>query len=319
MNALNQAWCAAVQQFEGYLRLERSLAENSILAYMSDLKRFAQFVPVPIDPLAVTPEHILAFLEALHGSGIQARSQARMLSALRIFYTHVRLDHPTHIDPTALVELPQLGHKLPSVLSVHQIETMLQAIDHTTPIGIRNRAIVEMLYGTGMRVSELVTLPIGHLYADEGFVRIIGKGNKERLVPIGAIALKYSQIYLNEVRMHVHIQPGYADLLFLNRRGKGLTRVMVFLLVQKLAKMAQISVNVSPHVFRHSFATHLVERGADLRAVQEMLGHSCITTTEMYTHLDRNYLKQTMQMYHPRNQGKHGSISNRIQDAELLS
>ncbi len=305
MTTLNQAWHSALQEFESYLLLERSLAKNSTLAYLSDLKKFAQFVQDAVDPLTVTSEHILDFLETLHSLGIQARSQARMLSALRIFHIHIRLNHPKHIDPTELVALPQLGRKLPSVLSVHQIETMIQVIDHTTPIGIRNRAIVEMLYGTGMRVSELVTFPIGHLYADEGFVRIIGKGNKERMVPIGAVALKYSQIYLNEVRMHVHVQPDYANLLFLNRRGKGLTRGMVFLLVQALAKRAQISINVSPHVFRHSFATHLVEGGANLRAVQKMLGHSSITTTEAYTHLDRNYLKQTIQMYHPRNQRKH--------------
>lgn len=300
MEKLTHPWRTALQAFEDYLRLERSLAANSVLAYLSDASRFARFVST--DPLSVTAAEIRGFLEALHETGIQARSQARMLSALRVFYAHVRLERPNHKDPTALVELPQLGRKLPSVLSVHQIEAMLQAIDHSTPLGIRNRAILEVLYGTGMRVSELISLPMSHLYADEGCVRIVGKGNKERLVPIGAVALKYTQIYLQEVRMHVQVHPDHADVLFLNRSGKGLTRVTVFLLIQALARKAHIPTKVSPHVFRHSFATHLIEGGADLRAIQEMLGHSSIATTELYTHLDRDYLKQTIQMHHPRNQ-----------------
>jgi integrase/recombinase XerD len=245
--------------------------------------------------------HIRAFLVALHSGGMKATSQSRVLSALRVFYKFLLLDNHITEDPTGLVESPQLGRYLPSVLSVPQIVSMIKVIDHSTPTGMRNRAIVETLYGTGMRVSELTDLKASHVYFEEGFVRVIGKGNKERLVPIGAIALKYIKLYVEEVRVHMDISSGYSDYLFLNRRGKNLTRVMIFLIVQELAKKAKINMEVGPHIFRHSFATHLVEGGADLRAVQEMLGHSSITTTEMYTHLDRNYLKQIIQDYHPRN------------------
>ncbi|WP_221179618.1 site-specific tyrosine recombinase XerD [Candidatus Cardinium hertigii] len=291
-----------MQQFEMYLRLERSLAENSTIAYLTDITKFTQFLlHKHISLLAVEPVHIRAFLVALHSGGMKATSQSRVLSALRVFYKFLLLDNHITEDPTGLVESPQLGRYLPSVLSVPQIVSMIKVIDHSTPTGMRNRAIVETLYGTGMRVSELTDLKASHVYFEEGFVRVIGKGNKERLVPIGAIALKYIKLYVEEVRVHMDISSGYSDYLFLNRRGKNLTRVMIFLIVQELAKKAKINMEVGPHIFRHSFATHLVEGGADLRAVQEMLGHSSITTTEMYTHLDRNYLKQIIQDYHPRN------------------
>ena len=298
---MGKEWSFFLQQFDAYLRLERVLSENSTLSYLSDLKKFAQFIQTEAaSPLTVESQHVRTFLTSLHNSGIKATSQARMLSALRVFYQSVRLDHPTLKDPTEQIESPQLGKHLPTVLSVGQVEQILSVIDHTTALGMRNRAIVETLYSTGVRVSELITLRVSHIYFDEGFIRVIGKGNKERLVPIGRIALKYIKLYMEEIRAPMSIKSTFLDYLFLNIRGKKLTRVMIFLIIQDLAKKANIATEVSPHVFRHSFATHLVEGGADLRAVQEMLGHSSITTTEIYTHLDRNYLKQMIQDYHPR-------------------
>lgn len=294
-------WKYFLQQFGMYLRLERALAENSIVAYASDVQKLAHFLQDQnVSPLSVSPSHIHSFLTALHQIGIKATSQSRMLSALRVFYKFLLIDHHIVEDPTQLIESPQLGLHLPSVLSVCQIEAIIKAIDLSTPNGIRNRAIVETLYSSGIRVSELTSLKLSHIYFEEGFLRVVGKGNKERLVPIGAVALKYIKLYVEEVRTQINIQVGHLDCLFLNRRGKFLTRVMVFIIVKELARKAHINIEVSPHIFRHSFATHLVEGGADLRAVQEMLGHKSITTTEIYTHLDRNYLKQIMQDYHPR-------------------
>ncbi len=299
--AMEQEWKYFLQQFELHLRLECLLSEHSIIAYLSDVKKFAQFLlPKSISPLTVKSTHIQDFFCILHDLGIKATSQSRMLSGLRVFYKFLCLGNHLTKDPTKLIESPQLGRYLPSVLSVPEIEAMFEAIDHSTPIGVRNRAIVETLYGTGMRVSELVSLKLSHIYFEESFVRVIGKGNKERLIPIGAVALKYIKIYLQEVRSHMSIKSAHLDTLFLNRRGSSLSRVMIFLMVQSLARKANIHVKVGPHIFRHSFATHLIEGGANLRAIQEILGHSSITTTEIYTHLDRHYLKQTMQDYHPR-------------------
>lgn len=299
-------WKYFLQQFGMYLRLERALAENSIVAYTADVQKLAHFLQdQDVSPLSVSPSHIHSFLKALHQIGIKASSQSRMLSALRVFYKFLLIDHHIAEDPTQLIESPQLGLHLPSVLSVCQIESVIKAIDLSTPNGIRNRAIVETLYSSGVRVSELTSLKLSHTYFEEGFLRVVGKGNKERLVPIGAVALKYIKLYVEEVRTQINIQIGHLDYLFLNRRGKFLTRVMIFIIVKELAKKAYINIEVSPHIFRHSFATHLVEGGADLRAVQEMLGHRSITTTEIYTHLDRNYLKQIMQDYHPRSMQNH--------------
>lgn len=298
---MDQEWKNFLQKFEMYLRLERSLSEHSIMAYLADVVKFAQFVlHANVLPLGVESAHIQSFLVALHSMGIKATTQSRLLSALRAFYQFLLRDNLIAVDPTALIERPRLGQHLPSVLSVSQIEAMFSVIDHATPIGMRNRAIVETLYSTGIRVSELITLKLSHVYFEEGFIRVIGKGNKERLVPIGAIALRYMELYVKEVRPYMDIKPGYTDCLFLNRRGKMLTREMIFLVVQELARKAKINVAVGPHTFRHSFATHLVEGGADLRAIQEMLGHSSITTTEIYTHLDSHYLRQIIQDYHPR-------------------
>lgn len=298
---MEQEWKSFLSQFEAYLRLERLLSEHSIIAYLSDVTKFARFLlGKEVSPLAVDSIHIQEFLAVLRDVGMMATSQSRILAGLRVFYKFLWLGGHITKDPTKLIESPQLGQHLPSVLSVLEIEAIICAIDHSTPIGMRNRAIVETLYGIGVRVSELVSLKLGHIYFEENFVRVIGKGNKERLIPIGAIALKYIKLYVQEVRSHMSIQSRYLDTLFLNRRGSGLTRVMIFLMVQALARKAKIHVEVGPHVFRHSFATHLIEGGADLRAIQEMLGHSSITTTEIYTHLDRNYLRQIIQDYHPR-------------------
>lgn len=303
---MEQEWKSFLQQFEVYLRLERLLSEHSIVAYLSDVAKFAQFLlGKQIPPISVESIHIQEFLSVLHDVGMKATSQSRILSGLRVFYKFLWLGGHIIKDPTKLIESPQLGHHLPSVLSVSEVEAMINAIDHSTPIGMRNRAIVETLYGTGVRVSELISLKLSHIYFEESFVRVIGKGNKERLIPIGAIALKYIKLYVQEVRIHMAIQSRCLDTLFLNRRGSGLTRVMIFLMVQALARKAKINLAVGPHIFRHSFATHLIEGGADLRAIQEMLGHSSITTTEIYTHLDRNYLRQIMQEYHPRSHLNH--------------
>ncbi|MCT4697310.1 MAG: site-specific tyrosine recombinase [Candidatus Cardinium sp.] len=298
---MEHEWKSLLQQFETYLRLERLLAEHSILAYIADVTRFAQFLwGRGVVPVTVNSIHIQSFLSELHALGMKATSQARILSGLRIFYKFLWLGQHITKDPTKLIASPHLGQHLPSVLSVSEIEAMIGAIDHSTPLGTRNRAIVETLYGTGVRVSELITLKLSHIYFEENFVRVIGKGNKERLIPIGAMALKHIKWYVQEVRSHMGIKSGCLDTVFLNRRGGSLTRVMVFLIVQALARKAKINVEVGPHIFRHSFATHLIEGGADLRAIQEMLGHSSITTTEIYTHLDRHYLRQVMQDYHPR-------------------
>ncbi|WP_320411057.1 tyrosine recombinase [Cardinium endosymbiont of Dermatophagoides farinae] len=290
-----------MNEFEAYLRLERLLAEHSIVAYLSDVTKFAQFFwGRAVPPTKVDSIHIEEFLGVLCRVGMKATSQSRILSGLRIFYKFLQLGEHIIKDPTKLIENPQLGQHLPSVLSVSEIEAIIGAIDHSTSIGVRNRAIVETLYGTGMRVAELIALKLSHIYFEESFVRVIGKGNKERLIPIGEVALKHIKLYVQQVRSHMPIQSGHLDTLFLNRRGRGLSRVMIFLMVQALARKAKVDVAVGPHIFRHSFATHLIEGGADLRAIQEMLGHASITTTEIYTHLDRSYLKQIMQAYHPR-------------------
>lgn len=296
-------WETLIKQFETYLRLERSLSPNSVVAYLGDVKKLWQCMMLTqagLQPLAVEPMHIQHFLAYLHSLGIGATSQARILSALKSFYQFLVLEEFLTQNPTELTACPTIGRRLPHTLAVHEIEALFSAIDHATPTGMRNRAMLETLYSSGLRVSELVELRLSNLYFDEGFLRVLGKGDKERLVPIGRIALKYLRIYMEEVRCHEPIQKGFANYVFLNRRGSTLTRVMVFLIIKELAHKAGLGKEVSPHTFRHSFATHLVEGGADLRAVQAMLGHESITTTEIYTHLDRSYLKQVIQDFHPR-------------------
>lgn len=296
-------WEVLIKQFETYLRLERSLSPNSVSAYLGDVRKLWQFLAHThpnLSPLAVEPAHLQNFLAHLYGLGIGATSQARILSAIKSFYQLLVLEEYLPQNPTKFLARPTLGRKLPQTLDVHAIEKLLGAIDHTTPTGIRNRAMLEMLYGAGLRVSELVELRLNNLYLEESFVRVLGKGYKERFVPVGQIALKHLRIYIEEVRCKGAIKKEFINHVFLSRLGKKLTRVAVFMIVRHLAQKIGLDQPISPHTFRHSFATHLVEGGADLRSVQAMLGHESIITTEIYTHLDRSYLKQVIQDFHPR-------------------
>ncbi len=296
-------WESYIRGFKAYLQLERSLAANTVDAYLHDVALFAAYsseqagISVPDEVTLTTLQGFLAYLNGLEFS--QA-SQSRVISGLKSFFRYLLLEDILHTDPTALLEAPKLKRTLPDFLSIAEIEQLFSAIDHSTPEGQRNRAMLETLYSCGLRVSELVHLAVSNLFLDVGFVRVIGKGNKERLVPIGSEAIKQVKLYKEQVRPHINVKPGSEDVLFLNRRGSGLSRVMIFLILKDLAAKAGIKKNIHPHVLRHSFATHLVEAGADLRAVQEMLGHKSITTTEIYTHLDRHYLRQTLEKYHPR-------------------
>ncbi len=296
------SWDLFIKQFNHYLKLERGLADNSIQAYVQDVIKLKQFALATgeLQPEQVQQEHLSLFIQTLTECGMSAYSQARIISGIKSFYKYLLFEGHIKSDPTQLIDAPQLGRKLPDTLDIHEIELLLKSIDHSTPEGPRNRAIIETLYSCGLRVSELTGLRISHLYLEAGYVRVIGKGDKERLVPIGREAIKYINIYKNESRVHLNIKPGNEDFLFLNRRGAQLTRVMIFTIIKNLALKAGIHKKVSPHTFRHSFATHLIEGGADLRAVQEMLGHESITTTEIYTHLDRSYLQQVMKEFHPR-------------------
>ena len=296
-------WNSYIKQFQSYLKLERSLSENSISAYLRDvvkLKEFLEISKIEKSPLEITMEDIQLFLGYLYELGMSEFTQARMLSGIKAFYKFLILEDYLIEDPSYLIEAPKLGRKLPDTLSFHEIETLLDAIDLSTPEGGRNRAIIEVLYASGLRVTELVNLKISNLTLDQGYMKVVGKGDKERFVPIGTDAIKFLNIYLKEIRIHVPIKPGHENYAFLNRNGKQLTRVMIFTIIKRLAISIGLTKTISPHTFRHSFATHLVEGGADLRAVQEMLGHESITTTEIYTHLDRDYLKQIIQDYHPR-------------------
>lgn len=299
-------WETYIRGFGHYLKLERSLSDNSVEGYLRDVQKLSQFVELKYKDCGVTkisPKIIREFLEYITGLGMSAHSQARILSGLKSFFKYLVFEEIVDRDPTMLIAGPRLGRKLPDTLSFSEIETLLNAIDVSTPEGARNRAMIEVLYSSGLRVSELVDLKINNLYSESGFVRVTGKGNKERLVPVGTDALKFLGIYLNEVRgrpPHKAPRKGSEGLVFLNRNGGKLTRVMVFTIIRNLAKQVGLKKKISPHTFRHSFATHLVEGGADLRAVQEMLGHESITTTEIYTHLDRDYLRQVIQEFHPR-------------------
>jgi integrase/recombinase XerD len=296
-------WSSTIKEYKNYLQLERGLSENSIEAYIHDIEKLHQFLQLKeltAGPTDITDRHIREFLQYLAELGMTATSQARFLSGLKGFFKYLFSENLITNDPTQLVEAPRLSRKLPDTLSVQEIDQLLAAIDHSTPEGTRNRAMLEMLYGCGLRVSELIGLTLSNVYMDLGFLRVIGKGNKERLVPMGREAAKYLTIYLEQVRCHIAVQKDHENFIFLNSRGKALSRVWVFLVIKELAQIAGIQKNISPHTFRHSFATHLIEGGADLRAVQEMLGHESITTTEIYTHLDRDYLSQIMHDFHPR-------------------
>lgn len=287
--------------------LERSLSGNSIEAYLADVSKLRSFIELKhtnTGPTKVTFEQLREFLFFLNELGIGERSQARIISGVKAFYRFYLLEDIIENDPTELLEGPKLSRKIPDVLSFDELERVFNAIDLSHPQGHRNRAVLETLYACGLRVSELTELKLSNFFPEIGFVKVIGKNNKERIVPIGPEAIKHIDLYVNHDRVKQKIQEGFQDYVFLNRRGKKLTRVMVFYIIKQAVSDAGIEKNISPHTFRHSFATHLVEGGADLRAVQEMLGHESITTTEIYTHLDTQYLKDTILSYHPRNRKK---------------
>ena len=295
-------WDGYKKGFKAYLQLEKSLSDNSVQAYLQDIEKFTQYIlsgKKLKSPAEVELSDLEKFVKWISELGMTPASQARIISGLKSFYKYCLQEQIVTRDPTALLEAPKLKKTLPDVLSFDEIENIIAQIDVSTPEGARNKAIIETLYSCGLRVTELVNLKLSCLYFDVGFIRIIGKGDKERLVPIGGSAIKFINLYKNNIRVHIPVSPGNEDVLFLNRRGKKLSRVMIFIIIKQLASQAGIIKNISPHTFRHSFATHLVEGGADLRAVQEMLGHESITTTEIYTHLDRQFLRDTLHQFHP--------------------
>ncbi len=295
------SWEKSIKDFKSYLQIERSLSKNSIDAYIRDIRKFANYaIPLKLDALDVSRENISVFLKLLNNDNISARSQARIISGIKAFYRYLIIEDYTTQNPTELIESPKTGLKLPDTLSLVEIDKLIQAVDLSNKQGERNRAILETLYSCGLRVSELINLQLSNIYFKERYIRIIGKGDKDRLAPIGGKALKYLSIYINEVRSHQNIKKGHEDFIFLNNRGAKLTRVMIFIIIKKLTDKIGLKKNISPHTFRHSFATHLIEGGADLRAVQEMLGHENITTTEIYTHLDKDYLRSNIIQFHPR-------------------
>ncbi|WP_306550911.1 site-specific tyrosine recombinase XerD [Daejeonella sp.] len=296
-------WQSGLTGFKSYLRLERSLSANTVDAYMHDVEKLHQFfISTSQDKKlnSITSNDLKDFLVWVNELGMLPPTQARVLSGLKAFFKYLVLENLIPVDPSALLESPKTSRKLPDTLNILEINSMIDAIDLSRPEGIRNKAMLEILYGCGLRVSELTGLKISNLYLEIDFIKILGKGNKERLVPIGSDAIKFLRLFMNEIRIHIAVKPGKEDCVFLNKRGNPISRVMVFLIIKDLAAKAGIKKNISPHTFRHSFATHLIEGGADLRAVQEMLGHESITTTEIYTHLDRDYLRETIIQFHPR-------------------
>lgn len=296
-------WSSYINGFKAYLQLERSLSDNTVENYLRDVVKLERyFIEVMDKEVAianVTYEDIQGFIKWLNDMEFAPRSQARIISGLKTFFEYLQMENVIAKNPTELLETPKLARKLPDTLSYEEIDRIISGIDRSTAEGERNVAILEMLYGSGLRVSELTNISLQDVYWDEGFLRVVGKGNKQRIVPISSNALKHLKIYVDEVRVHQDPQLGHEHVLFLNRRGKQLTRVMIFTIVKRAVEKAGIRKNISPHTFRHSFATHLIENGADLRAVQEMLGHVSITTTEVYTHLDRTHLKKVIDQYHP--------------------
>jgi integrase/recombinase XerD len=296
-----------IKGYKAYLQLEKSQASNTIDGYLRDVSKLFAFLDLHYPTLSVLKlelNHLQLFVKWLNEFGIAPTTQARIISGIKSFYNYLIMEDLLKNNPSELLESPKLGRKLPDVLSTEEIDAIIAQIDLSKKEGARNKAIIETLYSCGLRVSELVNLKLSELFFDEGFIKVIGKGNKQRLVPIGSTAVKYINIYKNELRNHLVIDKKHEDFLFLNNRGKQLTRVMIFTIIKRLCEKAGIKKKISPHTFRHSFATHLVEGGADLRAVQEMLGHASITTTEIYTHLDTNYLKENILSYHPRNKNR---------------
>jgi len=295
-------WEPYKKGFKSYLQLERSLSDNSVQAYGRDIELLTHFLTeasIHENPSGLQLKDLQQFLKWISGLGMSSTSQARIISGIKAFYKYCLLEDISKTDPTTLLEAPKLKRALPDTLSFEEIESMIAEIDLSKPEGGRNKAILETMYSCGLRVSEVVNLRISQLYLDVGFIRVVGKGDKERLIPVGRSAIKYISIYQKNIRVHVAPQKGNEDVLFLNNRGSKLSRVMIFYIIKDLALKAGIKKTVSPHTFRHSFATHLVEGGADLRAVQEMLGHASITTTEIYTHLDREFLRKTLEKFHP--------------------
>jgi integrase/recombinase XerD len=295
-------WQAYIKGFKAWLQLEKSLSDNSVAAYIRDIEKLTAYFLLngyKKDPSNIRLSDLEDFVKWINELGLTVASQARIISGLRSFFKYCMLEQITTTDPSMLLEAPKMRRKLPDILAFEEIEQLISAIDLSKPEGTRNKAILETMYSCGLRVSELVNLRISCLFMDVGFIKVTGKGDKERLVPIGRDAIKYINIYRSNARNQMSIVEGEEDILFLNRRGHRLTRVMIFLILKELVKKAGINKNISPHTFRHSFATHLVEGGADLRAVQEMLGHESITTTEIYTHLDREFLRTTLKQFHP--------------------
>jgi len=296
-------WESTIIQFRNFLSLEKGLSQNTITSYERDINKLVQFLDIQqlaVPPHMITLKHLKDFISWINETGLHARSQARIISGLKAFYNYLLIEDSIEKDPTALLQSPNIGRKLPEVLSIDEIDRILGAIDLSKPEGQRNKAIIETLYSCGLRVSELINLRITNLYFKDGFIKVTGKGNKERLVPIGEKAIKEIRYYFQDRNLLSNIDKSGENIVFLNRRGKPLSRVMIFTIIKNLAKTAGIKKNISPHTFRHSYATHLIDGGADLRAVQEMLGHESIITTEIYTHLDREYLRDAIIRFHPR-------------------
>ncbi|CAM3317651.1 site-specific tyrosine recombinase XerD [Empedobacter stercoris] len=292
-------WKDALYDYQMYLKLEKRVSDNTIEGYLRDIQKLINYSDK--QPLDYSQDDLRDFVHDFASSDYSVRSQARVISGLKSFFGYLQLEDFREDNPTSLLETPKIGMKLPDVLSEKEIDKMIEVIDLSKPEGQRNRAIIEVLYGCGLRVSELINLKISDIFFDDGFIRVIGKGNKQRLVPISDYTIKYINLYKDSIRIHIPIQVGYEDFLFLNRRGKNLTRVMIFTIVKELSIIAGVKKTISPHTFRHSFATHLLKNGADLRAIQLMLGHESITTTEIYTHVDQEFIRDAIIKFHPRN------------------
>ena len=295
-------WSAAIKDFANYLKIERGLQHNTVVNYQLDVEKLQQYLDdfkIEVSPLKISVEAIREFIYDFSKSA-NARSQARLISGLKSFFDYLVFEDLREDNPMVLIEAPKIGRKLPDTLSLKEIDQLLDAIDLSSAQGQRNKAIIELLYGCGLRVSELVNLRISDLYFEESFINVVGKGDKQRFVPISDYTIKYIELYQKHIRNHQQIAAGHEDILFLNRRGKQLSRAMIFTMIRTLANKANIKKKISPHTFRHSFATHLLENGADLRAIQQMLGHESITTTEVYMHLNQSHLRETIEKFHPR-------------------
>ncbi len=295
-------WQSYIKEYQNYLRLERGLSKNTIENYTFDIEKLVLFLEqndIVVSPIQISEERIQEFVYAI-SSKVNARSQSRIISGLKSFFNYLIFEDYRNDTPFELIEVPKIGRKLPDTLATEEIDALISAIDLSTPEGERNKAMLETLYSCGLRVSELIGLKLSDLFFQEGFVKITGKGNKQRFVPVGVSTIKYITTYVNHVRVHIPVKKGHENILFLNRRGKQLTRAMVFTIIKDLAVKINLKKTISPHTFRHSFATHLLENGADLRSIQLMLGHESITTTEVYMHLDRSFLREVLKNYHPR-------------------